>query len=428
MEKLPKILIISHTSFTKSDSMGSTLASYFSEYDPDSIAQFYIKDMNPDIPICKRFYRVTDNEVLNKCKHPFRKGNIGEKVELSTNVGEHAATTDKNGKLKISRATGLIIRNFVWNISHFEQKGFNRFVDDFSPDAVLVQPGDFAFLIKLAVKISEKRNIPLIVHQCESYYLKPYFSKSPDYLVYRRQFKRVFEKMMQRASFCIYLCDALEKDYKQHFDTPSATLFKSTAIRPEYHEKKVQKDNFRCIYGGNLGKTVGRAEPLLEMGKAVKKCGGVIDVYTSTTGEHLRELTKENGIDLHGAVSNDELIENTKQSDFVVHIENQSEWHKIDEKYAFSTKIADMLACGRPAIIYGSTEIAGIKYFAENDLGLVIEKPPELFEKISELAGSKEKQEYYVRRALDFARANHDPKKNSEKTKEIILNVCKNNV
>ncbi|GEM_PF-851130 len=426
IKKLPKILVISHTSFTKSDSMGSTLASYFSEYDSSCLAQFYIKEMNPDIPVCERYYRVTDSEVLNSVIHPFSRGQIGNKLSLSESKnGEKSAVKDpKSGNIK-TRSIRMILRNIIWKLSRFEKKGFKRFVDDFSPDAVLVQPGDFAFLLGLATKISKKRNIPLIVLQCEAYYLKPYFSKSPDYLIYRRNFNKHFEKMMKRAKLCIYLCDALKKDYEKHFDTPSVTVYKSTNIIPEKREKKVDPDSFRCIYGGNLGKAVGRAEPLLEIGRAVKKCGGVIDVYTSSTGEHLSGLTEENGIILHGAISSDELIERTKRSDFVIHIENQSEWHKVDEKYAFSTKIADMLACGRPAIIYGSTEIAGIKYFAENGLGLVIEKGDDLCPEIEKLTKDKVRQEEYIERALYFAKTNHNPARNSETVKNMIAEVCK---
>lgn len=425
ISKLPKILIISHTAFTRSDSMGSTLASYFTGYDENRIAQFFIKDMKPDIPVCKNYYSVTDREVFKAFLSPLSRDTVGKQIDLDIS-GEKmgAAKKDiKSGNTK-SRALRMLIRNIVWSFSRFSKKGFEEWVNGFSPDAVLVQPGDFAFLLKLATRISKKRNIPLIVHQSEAYYLKPFFSKRLSYVVYRLDFKQNYEKMMKRASFCIYLCDALEKDYKKIFKTPSATVFKSTDIIPEKHEKDIPKEGFRCIYGGNLGKAVGRVQPLIEIGRAVKKCGGMIDVYTSSTGEHMKDLTEENGILLHAAISNAELLERTKKSDFVLHIENQSAEHIIDLKYAFSTKIADMLACGRPAIIYGSTGIAGIKYFAENDLGLVIENGGELYERISKFVSDKEKQNYYVDRALGFARANHDPESNSEKTKEIILKVC----
>ncbi|MBO4468726.1 MAG: hypothetical protein J5766_05435 [Clostridia bacterium] len=417
--------MISHTSFTKSDSMGSTLASYFTGYDSDRLAQFYIKDMTPDMPVCKNYYRVTDREVFKAALFTFSCRPVGGRIEpdFSGKQSSAAKKDTKSGNSK-NRALRMIVRNTVWNLSRFTKKGFQKWVDEFSPDAVLVQPGDFGYILKLATKISKKRRIPLIIHQSESYYLKPYYSKRLSYLLYRLNFKRNFEKMMKRASACIYLCDALQRDYGKIFDVPSVTIYKSTDIIPKAHEVADTNNGFRCIYGGNLGEAVGRAEPLCEIGKAIKKCGGVIDVYTSSKGEHLRELNDENGIVLHGAVSSDELIKKTQHSDFVLHIENQSKEHITDLEYAFSTKIADMLACGRPAIIYGSAEIAGIKYFADNDLGLVIEKKEDLYPEIKNLVDDPERQNEYVGRAIKFAKENHDPKKNSEKTKKLIKKVC----
>ena len=409
--------------------MGSTLASYLTEYDSDCVAQFYIKDMQPDIPVCDNYYRVTDSDVLNKVLHPFLRKNVGNQVDLISvdGIARLAVKDKKSGSIK-SRAFRMILRNIIWILSDFQKKGFNKWVEDFSPDVVLVQPGDFSFLIKLALKISKKLNIPLIVHQSESYYLKPYFSKSLDYLLFRWQFKKTFEKMMKRASFCIYLCDALENDYKKYFDIPSATIYKSTDIIPEPQSHTVPEQGFRCIYGGNLGKAVGRVEPLVQLGMAVKKCGGIIDVYTSSSGDHLALLNKENGIVLHPAISNDELVEKTKKSDFVIHIENRSKEHILDLKYAFSTKIADMLACGRPSIIYGSAEIAGIRYFAENNLGLIIETSEELYPKIKEFISDTRRQNECIKRACEFAKLNHNPIINSQKTKDIILSVCRNKV
>ena len=62
----PRVLVISHTAFTKEDSMGSTLASYFINYPSDKIAQFYIKEMKPNIPVCFSYYKITDSELFRK--------------------------------------------------------------------------------------------------------------------------------------------------------------------------------------------------------------------------------------------------------------------------------------------------------------------------------------------------------------------------
>lgn len=423
VNKLPKILVISHTPFAASDSMGSTLASYFSTYERDKIAQFYIKNKLPDMSVCENYYRVTDSEILKKLFHPFS-GNVGRKIEILEATQLKEVNLEKDVKVsRKNRAIGLLLRNLLWQTDIWYNRNFKNWLLEFSPDIILLQPGDFSYLFKIGVRLSKKLNIPLVIHQSEAYYLKPYIRKSIDYLIYRYDFKKSFEKAMNRASLGIYLCDALERDYSIFFKTPSVTIYKSTSLAPEVSKKEFNKKNVKFIYGGNLGEAVGRCEPLLDIGRAVKENGFYIDVYTASTGEHMSELIKDNGIKLHSAVSNDELQNRIRESDFVVHIENQGEVYKTDNKYAFSTKIADMLASGVCSIVYGSCEIAGIKYFAENKLACVVEEKQDLSLKIRELIEDGDLRKAYIENALNFAKQNHNPIENSEKTKEMLIKV-----
>ncbi len=417
---LPKVLVISHTPFLSTDSMGSTLASYFIRYDASNVAQFYIKDMLPDIPVCKNYYRTTDREILNKILHPFKKIKVGKRVELSPANEKSAGTSD--GK-KFNRATGLLIRNLVWKTGLWNTKDFKNWVKEFNPDVILLQPGDFGYIIKLAVKLSKKLHIPLMMHQSESYYLKPYFEKGLIYKIYRKNFARTFKYAQKHTSYCVYLCDELKNDYEKHFNVPGETIYKATQNTPAK-----PNDSLSFIYGGNLGEKVGRAEPLLELGKAVKELGSHIDVYTGSVGEHLNNLTAENGIELHGAVPYDELKIKEKESGFIVHVENFAPFHKEDKKYAFSTKIADMLASGRCIIIYGPIEEAGIKYIKENNLGLVIESKEELLPKLKEITENKKLRETYIQNALSFYRKNHNPEICAEQFNDCLTRVAENKV
>lgn len=424
-ENLPRVLVISHTPFSASDSMGSTLASYFGEYDPDRVAQFFIKNKTPDLPVCNTFYKVTDNDILRKILHPFST-KVGVVVEKESPSGGKADTAIKDVRVnKKNRALGLILRNILWSTNLWDNKRFKAWVREFSPEVIMLQPGDFSYIFKIALKLSKKFDIPLVIHQSEAYYLKPYTSKSLIYRLYRYDFKKVFEKTMKRASLCIYLCDELERDYKKHFTTPSVTIHKSTAIVPEKSNKLFDKNNVGFIYGGNLGEAVGRCIPLLELGKAVRKNGFYIDVYTASKGEHMSGLTEENGIRLHDAIPASELQQKIAESDFIVHMENQNEPFKTDLKYAFSTKIADMLASGVCSIVYGSREIAGINYFAENATACVIEKGDELYRAIKELIENSELREGYIKRAIDFAKMNHNPYENCKRMNRMIEEVCK---
>ena len=414
----PRILVLSHTSFTKADSMGSTLASYFSAYPPENIAQFFIKDMIPDIPVCKNYYRVTDKELLKKLINPF--GKVGSVIKLGK---EHpdgkAAVNSQMGEYKY-REWGMLVRKYLWKMRFWNTKEFKRWVDDFAPQMIMVQPGDFSTLLDIGVELAKKRDIPLVVHQSEAYYLKDYDKKTPVYRFFRNDFKRSYEKMMEITECCIYLCDALKRDYDKIFSVPSYKLMKSASIEPKQNEKPFDRENVRFIYGGNLGNTVGRAEPLLEMGRAVKKLGFNIDVYTADTLENRAEMTAENGILLHNAIPYGELQEEIKKSDFILHMESRREWNVKDLKYAFSTKIADMLASGVCSIVYGPTEIASIRYFKENDLGCVIERAEDLEQSIRRLIDDDKLRKGYIERALNQARTAHCKEVISERMRTIL--------
>lgn len=423
MKYMPKVLVISHTSFTASDSMGGTLAAYFTQYDPDCVAQLYIKDMTPDIPVCKNYYCITDNDLVRKILHPL-KTRVGRPMYLSTNEDGSiqqgkSAIADQKGK-HAHRDLAMLARNLVWSTGLWDNTAFRDWINAFAPQVILVQPGDFSYLLKLAVKLSNRLHIPLLVHQSEAYYLKSYEKKSLIYKIYRWDFARQFEKMMRRASMCMYLCDALQKDYDKCFDTASCTIMKATPLPPEKSSRLFGEGGIRFVYGGNLDQTVGRCEPLVQLGRAVKRCGCHIDVYTNSTGDHMRELTEENGIVLHGALPYEQLQSVIRQSDFVLHMENQSAWHREDLKYAFTTKIADMLASGVCSIVYGSCEIASIRYFMENDLGCVIKNEEDLYPRIRELIDSRELRERYIDAALLQAEQYHNAMTNARKMNEII--------
>lgn len=421
---MKKVLVISHTSFTKSDSMGSTLASYFAKYDPNCIAQFYIKKMIPDIPVCKNYFCVTDREILHKVTHPFS-AKIGSVMSLTADGdGNRSAVADKLGSHKYRDLT-MLARNVVWATGLWNNRKFKEWVQAFGPEIIMVQPGDFSYLIKMAVRLSRKLRIPLVVHQSEAYYLKEFEKKTLAYKLYRWDFARQYEKMMNHAKACIYLCDALKQDYDRYFNTPSYTIMKSTQLKPQKTNRQFGENGIRFVYGGNLGEPVGRCEPLVEMGKAIKKLGWYIDVYTGSTGEHMKDLTEENGIHLHEAVPYEKLQEIIRESDFVLHMESQSQWHCQDLKYAFTTKIADMLASGVCSIVYGSPEVASIRYFQENGAGCVIENKADMEKRISHLISSEADREEYISRALCMAEKYHNAEVNAQAMQDIIC-ACAN--
>lgn len=419
-----RVLVISHTCFSSNDSMGSTLASYFKGYDPDAVAQFYIKDMVPNMNVCNHYFMITDGDVLGKLLKPWR-GCIGKEVAKGSGKSTEAGIAKPDNRAKGNRALKMLCRNLVWASGVWNNRRLHDWIRKFQPDVILCQPGDFPYLLTLTCKLAKKYNIPIMIHQSETYYLKPMLEHNIAYRIYRRVYKRAYEKLMAHTSAAIYLCDAIKRDYDQFFSVPSYSIMKATNLVP--HRKPFHEvEGVKFLYAGNIGQKVGRDRPLVEIGKTLKQLGYVLDVYTANTGDHMKDFTEENGIVLHGAVPYNELQAIIEKSDFIIHVESQREENIIDLQYAFTTKIADMLASGCCPIVYGSPRIASIRYFKETDTACVIEKACDLEKKLQELIGSPAQTQHYVDNALKQARQFHSPEKNSKKFAEIIYEVVKN--
>ena len=146
-------------------------------------------------------------------------------------------------------------------------------------------------------------------------------------------------------------------------------------------------------------------------------------MYTGSKGDHLNELNEDNGIILHEPVSYDKLQKEIDNSEFVVHVESFDEDIVLDLKYAFTTKIADMLASGRCPVVYGPDEIASIKYFKDTNSGCVISSKDSLQKMLSELLDDRDLEELYVRNALELAQNYHNPDINAESFNELLSSV-----
>ena len=58
-----KVLVVATNSFSKTENNGKTLCSFFSNFNPENIAQLYFGvGENPYIEFCNNYYRVTLDE------------------------------------------------------------------------------------------------------------------------------------------------------------------------------------------------------------------------------------------------------------------------------------------------------------------------------------------------------------------------------
>ena len=407
-----KVLVISHTVFSDTESMGKTLSAYFRSFAPDDLAQLYIHSQIPASRICGNYYQITDLAAI-KSIFGFRCGRIyGMPVE---DCGKSASAPQKPGSVvsyiyqKGRKRTALIylMRNLWWRLSHWNNSRLREWIDKFSPDCVFFASGDYAFMYDIACKIAETRNIPLYISCVDDYYIHNKNTSSVLGRMYYGYFMKRVNAAMRRSEKLFCICDKMSQDYSQLFGKECITVHTpaSFAKAPDMGKK-----NWIC-YLGSLGYK--RDRQLIKIGRALKHLNlgcDHIDVYTpESRQEILCNLTGENGIRVHGPVGAEEVVKIISQSFAVIHAESFDSVVRRSICYSVSTKIADSLASGTCIFAFGPPEIASMQYLAQNEAAVCCTDENALEESLKTLLTDEKKRAQVISNALSLARNNHMP-------------------
>lgn len=420
----PKVLIISHNCFSASGSNGRTLTNFFKGYPKEKLAQFYIYNEFPALDVCDNYYRITDKEALasvisRKGGGRIKKGDCKDAAVNTRDLPDH----------KPKRTPFVyLIRELCWKFGGWK-KNLQLWIDDFAPEVVLLQAGDAAFLFDLAYQTAKKCCIPLIQYNSESYYFKNKnflqnsFASDFWYTILHRRFKKSVEKAIYYADSSIYISDSLRKRYDEKFNMPSQTIMTSTSLLDSSSVTK--GETVKISYLGNLG--VGRYETLIELAEIIKGIDSeyCIDVYGKASQDIIETFEKTPGINYCGFVSYDECVCIMKESTLLVHIENFSDFYMEDSKYAFSTKIADSLACGTCLFVYAPREMSVTEYLLCNGAACVACDEIEAKEKLTLILTDSDARKKYELRGIEIAKENHSMDSNRQKFWDVLSEAVK---
>lgn len=423
VEKHPNLLIISNECISQSGSNGRTLRNFLIGWDKKHIAQFYIRNGTPDFEVCENYYCVTDVQAV---KAIIGKRPSNGQVEMNSCLNNNMEVLQVKKGVRRDALT-MLLREIAWSTKRWITPEFKKFVSDFSPEVVLLQAGDCAFMYDIARNLAKNYQIPLVIYNSESYYFKKkdYFNgKGIAHLLYpifRQYFCNKFEKTLYAAQKSIYICEALQEEYDSAFSLSSTTIYTATEIVGE----STAKANTQPIisYLGNLG--VGRYEQLIEVANVLHSISEEVflDIYGNATEGIIRELDKCPGIRYKGFVSYDEVVCIMQHSDILIHVENFSDFYRRDLKFAFSTKLADSLASGTCFLLYAPEEFSCSRYLKENNAAYVVSDDKMLKETLSMLIEQPETRNKYISAALKLVDDNHKLEKNAIQFQNILKQV-----
>ena len=416
-----KVLIISHTPITTHESMGKTLLSLFSAFEPRELCQLYIYPSLPDLPACGAYYRITDKDVLNS--YPFRR--VRGEETFASPAGARLFENREDEPLYRNRKNKtplrMLLRDAMWRFSRWYSKELRAFIQREKPSVLFVAPGAAKFLYDIALRIARDYHLPIVTYICDDFY----FVKPPRTLLGRLQLSLLRKKIRRLLGVgheAVVICPELKAEYEKI--GASATVL-MTGASGEIAAAPREKAPSGITYMGNI--RCNRYRSLLEIGEALDRLNEkngtdfTLDIYGIETDESiLSTLRGARSIRFHGFVSGEEYERVYESAGLFLHAE-AFDAESIDlVRHSVSTKIADCLASGVPLLAYGPAEIASMRHLLGNNCAICATSRQELDDALSLALFDGQARAAVVENALHTAKAFHDRKKNSELLRDIL--------
>ena len=416
-----KVLIISHNPICTYDNMGKTILSLFSCFKKEEICQLYVYPSMPDADRCSSWYRITDREVL-KSLRPFA-GAPGEEISMpGEDCTDLKAGKSKKDMTQEQESLLYIIRDIVWRISGWYSGKLRSWLDREDPGVIFLTPGSSRFIYDVAIKISQERNIPLVMYICDDFY----FLDGKTGIIRSFQMKMLRKKIrktLERTCGIVTICEDMRRSYSREFGLPVYTVMTGAGI--ERHVVKEVGTVGNLSYFGNL--TYNRYLGIAEIGRALDRISDrtgqdvQLRVYSRNDNKTINtEFEGIRSIRTMGFLSGEEYAKAFFDSDILIHTEAFDEECISRVRHSVSTKIADSLASGIMLFAYGPEGIASMDHLKENRCAWIVEQSGDLEEQIEEMLNNPGKRTEIAAEGLKIAEKCHDSMINSEKIRSIL--------
>lgn len=419
-----KILIVSHTPLSSYEAMGKTISAFFSSFDKEEVSQLYIYPSYPDVNVCHSYYRVTDIDVLKGYFNFNSYGGVVEPKQQSSKVSiyddDKVEEIYKNHRNK--KAFIKLLRDVMWKFSRWYNRSLKKWLDYVNPDCIFLCPGGAKFIYDMALKISRKRNIPIITYIADEHYFLDARKYSLEW-VKQKLLCRTMKKTFEASSCLITICDELRDAYIKEFHRETHTIMTGSSIEIT-NEKKSWSEIHKVSYFGKMSlnrylSLIGIAR-MLDIVNRRHESSIRLNIYSNETNEKIvNAFANTESVIFHDFIAGEKFKQEFKSSDVLVHVESFDNENADKVKHSVSTKIADSLASGIPLLAYGPRGISSIEHLVRNNCALVASSCSELEILVEKMAKNEINYIEVQKNAIETAKRFHDQKKNSSFFREV---------
>ncbi len=433
----PRILVISHNSFSRVLNNGKTLSMIFKGWPEDRIAQLYFYNEVPDFSVCKKFYRITDQDMLFE-----KKALIGSGIDEDSKKNQNNKKETVYSFLQRGRNSAFLstLRNIVWVSKKWNSKLLWKWMTNFAPQAVFIACGGSVHPYKIAYEISVTFKIPIFLYFGDDYLL-PYFTLDAFRWINWFWLRKAINKILPIVGAAFVICEEMTEAYEEilgnicHVVMTPVDLGEYEYFRDEKRNEPKGDSEVRIAYFGGLH--LNRWKSLIRLGEAIKSVTERARINASLSIYSMSSLSKklmskiralEPYVRFAGSVDEKEIIAEMMKYDILVHAESFDPINRHKTRLSISTKIPEYLATGKYLLAIGPKEIASIRYLTRTGSAYVVNSLDSriLEESVLKIIQDCRFKKGILEKNIELAKRNHSSKITREKVLEIISSASEN--
>lgn len=374
-----RILVVSNTPWSRSNSFGSTYDTIFGEMPDIQISSIYCNVGKPDSGAVDRALQVTTESLVHSMISP----RTPSAAEVDDSPGVAAPVTSRS---HVSRLQGILsslrrqrfsfygLAGFaqfvIWLVGPWRSTQLRNFVEQVKPDLVFLPLYHLPHMSRMALHVMRIAQVPVVAYVSDDIYSLRQFSVSPFYWMQRLVNRRLLREIVSQCPWIYVVSEVQRREYSKLLGVECRILTKlGRFVDAEQPRERVRTvtDGVVFTYAGNVGN--GRWKSLAEIGKAVSQAnrGGNqarLDIYTMTplSRRMRRALTQIDCVTVHRAVPPEELDRIYYASDVLVLAEPLDRGGRLRVRQSLSTKVVEYIQSGRAILARGTREMATLQH------------------------------------------------------------------
>lgn len=433
-----KVLLITSEEWNDYIYCNGVLTNWFTGF-PAEFAQIYVSPGLPNNHICKKYFQITDAQMVRSLLGGPK---AGSEIEMLTDVAQLEATklnARRKGiysfmkKLTLWCRTPVVaLQDAIWALGRYDKKEMVKFVKDFNPDVVYCPRKVTPKLIRLECLVRTMTDAPFVAFTADDEASYQQYEWSPLYWMRRWCMHRRFEKHVP-GFYRHYWTFSEEQaaDYSRLYDIPSSTLYKCGDFLDTFSEHQLNKP-IRLVFAGHI--YCNRWKSLVAIGGALKEINRdgvkmVLDVYTidELTSRQKKALSEDRYIYMKGAISPAQLVEEYSKADIALHVESFDKKYRLETRVSFSTKIIDLMTTGCAIMAVCWNHHAGYQYLKKHDAAFCVDNYEDILPLFQKIVNNSALIQQYAKKAYDFGKQNHSRKAIQTQIKQMFEKVIREN-